>query len=279
MKDEIRRSAIFDKDLKVLADSEPADLGILVDHLTDKGEGRLAMSTDTCRLLVSARDTGDFGPVVLGTMARELQAFGGNSVANFFRGGGVGWKEVVCDVADHVGANYNKEQPIEEIELALLAKIAAKTLESMTAEERNKFLDEFPELKVQASGELMAVALIALVKVSGFAAYRVAVIVANAIAKVILGRGLALAGNAALMRSISVLAGPVGWALTGIWTAFDLASPAYRVTLPCVVQVAYLRQKQLQAQREAEQVKCPKCGTHAPAAAKFCVECGTALEA
>lgn len=37
--------------------------------------------------------------------------------------------------------------------------------------------------------------------------------------------------------------GPIGWAITGLWTAISLAGPAYRITIPCVCHVAYLRQK------------------------------------
>ena len=31
--------------------------------------------------------------------------------------------------------------------------------------------------------------------------------------------------------------------ITGIWTAIDIAGPAYRVTIPCVLQLAMLRHK------------------------------------
>ena len=31
--------------------------------------------------------------------------------------------------------------------------------------------------------------------------------------------------------------------LTGLWTAIDIAGPAYRVTIPCVIQIAFLRAK------------------------------------
>jgi uncharacterized protein YaaW (UPF0174 family) len=73
---------------------------------------------------------------------------------------------------------------------------------------------------------LPLVAIQAVIRVAGFAAYRLAVIVANAVARALLGRGLSLAANAALTRTIGVFAGPIGWALTALWTAVDVASPA-----------------------------------------------------
>ena len=36
----------------------------------------------------------------------------------------------------------------------------------------------------------------------------------------------------------------IGWIITGIWTAIDIAGPAYRITIPAVLQVAMLRKNQ-----------------------------------
>lgn len=79
------------------------------------------------------------------------------------------------------------------------------------------------------------------IKAGGFMSYQIALIVANAVAKAVIGRGLTLAANAGLTRAMSVFAGPIGWAITGLWTAVDLAGPAYRITMPAVIQVAFLR--------------------------------------
>jgi len=49
--------------------------------------------------------------------------------------------------------------------------------------------------------------------------------------------------NAVLMRVIGTFAGPVGWAVTGLWTLVSAAGPAFRVTVPCVCHIAFLRQK------------------------------------
>ncbi|MDW2646713.1 ubiquinol-cytochrome C chaperone family protein, partial [Citrobacter sp. HN-141] len=40
-------------------------------------------------------------------------------------------------------------------------------------------------------------------------------------------------------------AGPVGWVLSSLWLLIDLAGPAYRVTLPSCIFIAYMRQKHL----------------------------------
>ncbi|MNL52706.1 hypothetical protein D3C87_1759020 [compost metagenome] len=70
-------------------------------------------------------------------------------------------------------------------------------------------------------------------------------IVANAVARAVLGRGLTLAANAGLARMIGVFAGPIGIAITALLTIPAISGPAFRVTLPAVVQIAAMRQQML----------------------------------
>ena len=91
--------------------------------------------------------------------------------------------------------------------------------------------------------QAMIAAIQIAIKKGGFAAYKLAVIVANAVCRTLLGRSLSFAANATLTRWLSVFAGPIGWAITTIWTAIDIAGPAYRVTIPAVIQIAYMRTK------------------------------------
>lgn len=50
-----------------------------------------------------------------------------------------------------------------------------------------------------------------------------------------------LAAKFAGGRLFAVLAGPIGWVISGIWAAYDIAGPAYRVIIPCTITIAYLR--------------------------------------
>ncbi|MGL2591220.1 hypothetical protein [Helicobacter pylori] len=59
-------------------------------------------------------------------------------------------------------------------------------------------------------------------------------------------------GKVALKKTLGVLAGPIGWVITGALVSVNLAGPAYRVTVPACVLVATLRKK-LKAEQEAEQ--------------------------
>jgi uncharacterized protein YaaW (UPF0174 family) len=83
-------------------------------------------------------------------------------------------------------------------------------------------------------------------------AYHLSRSVAAASVQALLGRGLAIGATAVIARPIAVLAGPIGWAVTGAWALADMASPAYRVTVPCVVQIAYMRKKAQMNGRQSE---------------------------
>lgn len=61
--------------------------------------------------------------------------------------------------------------------------------------------------------------LLEALKLSGFAAYKASVIVANAGAHALLGHGLSFAANAALTKGLAVVLGPVGWRLASFLAA------------------------------------------------------------
>ncbi|MGJ0336764.1 DUF3944 domain-containing protein [Aliarcobacter cryaerophilus] len=176
-------------------------------------------------------------------IAEELQSFGGNSFVNVFRGGGVQYKEILCDVCDKMNVNYNENSKVINIEQNLFMKILEDAMKDMSAEELKSIVEEL-NLKTQTytSQAVMAAMQIAI-KQSGFFVYKMAAIIVNAVLKALFGRGLTFAGAGLMMRSISAFAGPVGWAITAVWTAYDVAGPAYRVTIPAVIQVAFLRQQ------------------------------------
>lgn len=178
-------------------------------------------------------------------IAAEIQCFGGNTFATMFRGGkGVVYKEVLCDVCDKLKVNYNKSSSCEMIESYLLQKLLIDLLDKMSLEERENLAKE---LGMNNTSGITAQALTgsfqALFRLGGFKSYEILVVVANAISKAIFGTGLKFATNAALTRVASILTGPIGWIITGIWTAVDIAGPAYRITIPAVFAVATLRLK------------------------------------
>ncbi|GAA7257772.1 hypothetical protein ID0475_13660 [Helicobacter pylori] len=185
-----------------------------------------------------------------------MQCYGGNSFASALRGTGVLYREILCEVCNKLKVNYNKKSDTTLIEENMLSSILQKSLEKMSDEEIRELCDG---LGVKNTNKLGKQALIApvltLFKMGGFKSYQLAVIVANAVIKAIFQRGLSLGANAALTRGLSILTGPVGWIITGVWTAIDIAGPAYRVTIPACIVVATLRLKTQQANEDKKSLQ------------------------
>ena len=144
------------------------------------------------------------------------------------------YREILTDACDKMKVNYNNKSSVETIEMNLLMKIPEKSLEKMTPDQLKTVAEELqtgqqPHAGVADHGNPCGD------KTSGFAAYQMALVVTNGVAKALLGRGLTVAGNAMLTRTMGAFAGPVGWVLSSLWLLIDLAGPAYRVTLPSCI--------------------------------------------
>lgn len=258
--------------------AEPDDLAVLVDYITDKGEGRAALDSDVKAMLVAAKKSASYPEHIRSKIDDEIREFGGNSLANVFRSvkgdGPLAYKEVATDVAKHLKASVTDNMTVVEIETAILQKILRDSIDKMSEEERKALLESLNVTDLSASGPAITAALLKAGKLGGFKTYQLAVIVANAVAKAITGTGLKFSTSTMITKGLSVAMGPIGWVVTGIWTAVDLASPALRVTLPCVVQVAYIRQKAIAALSEN---RCDECDQENGPQAKFCGACGSEL--
>ncbi len=64
-----------------------------------------------------------------------------------------------------------------------------------------------------------------------------------------------MVGKVALKKTLSILAGPIGWVITGALVGINLAWPAYRVTVPACVLVATLRRKPKQTEPKIDNKK------------------------
>ncbi|WP_333715418.1 DUF3944 domain-containing protein [Pantoea eucrina] len=178
-------------------------------------------------------------------IAAEVQCFGGNTFATLIRGGkGVKYKEVLIDVCSKMKVNYNKNSSVETIEQCLLLKVLQDALEKMTSEELKEFASEIGVKNTSGlTPETLVTAFQVIFKAGGFKSYKLTLIIANSILKALIGRGLSFGGNILLTRTMAVLTGPIGWAITAAWTLIDVGGTAYRVTIPAVIQIAALRSK------------------------------------
>lgn len=180
----------------------------------------------------------------VGEIINEFQCYGGNTVANTFRGGkGVPYREILEDVCDLFNVKYDKLLATHNIEDLLLLSIFESSLDKMSDEERRELLQTFNKKTTDITKPAIMAIVQAAIRQGGFATYRLSAVIANAVVKSITGRGIAFVGNQTMMKGISIMSGPIGWIITGGWTAIELAGPAYRVTVPTVMETIYLRRK------------------------------------
>lgn len=233
-----------DEDLEFLGEMKSSDMNDLVDViLKDKdGDPRWTEKLSSSDIYKSYQpDHAKYWELI----AAEIQCFGANSFTTMLRGGkGVLYREVLEDVCDTAKVNYNKKMSITSLENQLLIKLIGDAMEKMSAADRAEFVKMagFNTAKMLTPEGMVAAAQAAFVA-GGFQSYQITLMVVNAVSRALLGRGLTFAANSTLARTLGVVAGPIGWAVTGAWTAIDLAGPAFRVTLPAVIHVALLRKK------------------------------------
>ena len=239
----------YDEDLEFLRDAKSSDLNDLVDVLTkDKdGEKRITEHLTTNNLYQQYYpDHKKYVHIILD----EIQTFGGNSFANAFRGGGVMYREILCDVCDKMKVNYNKKSSIEIIEENLLMSILTKAVEKMSEAEKKELAKELGLNTTNFTKDGVVLALQTAMKMGKFKTYQIILVAVNAIWKFLFGKGLTIVVNSTISRVVGIFLGPIGWAITGVWTAIDIAGPAYRVTVPVVLQVALLRQRSKLSEEE-----------------------------
>lgn len=233
-----------DRDLLFLQHAKNEDLKTLVDILTHDTDGEIRLSeqlTNTDAYLCCY-------PNRLNRMwkeiAGELQRFGGNTFMNLYRGKGVAYREILEDVCRKMNVFFYDWEDTATLEKGLLKKICHEAVAQMS---ENELRDLAGQLNIKGKNPqkyMLVFALRAVIKKGGVLFTRLALYVTQMISKMLLGRGLSYLGANVISRALGILGGPVGWVVTIGWSVMDLASPAYRVTIPAVLQVSCMRMYQ-----------------------------------
>lgn len=222
-----------DKDLSFLSECSNDQLRVLTDYLVfDKdGKKRLTENLSSTKEFASCYPTNNIKGM-LPQVIDEFQRFGGNTIVNLFRGHGVSYREILEDVCGRYKVNYNKSNTTEQVETYLLQKVLITTIEKMSDEDIKHINDQYDRDKltkaiIEGNGmtpAFLGMAAILISQMSKFAATKLAVLV-----------GGALAGR------IVAMANPILVIIATAWQVNDFAGPAYRVTVPFVLTVAYFR--------------------------------------
>lgn len=126
---------VNDKDLTFLYNCSNEDLKLLTDIIVYDKDGDKRLTE-----LLSVKDEfkaayPDNIKDILPAVINELQEFGGNSIANFFRGHGVCYKEILIDVCKQFKLKFNKDAPAELLEEYLLKELLMISIKKMSDED------------------------------------------------------------------------------------------------------------------------------------------------
>lgn len=139
----------------------------------------------------------------------------------------------------------------------MLSKLLKDSLEKMSEREIKELCNELGMTNIDKvigeNKQVLIASVLTLFKAGGSHSYALAIAVADVMVKKTLGHGLSsVVGKVALKKTLGILAGSIGWVITGALVSINLAGPAYRVTVPACVLVATLRLK-LKAEQEADE--------------------------
>ncbi|MGL2398943.1 ubiquinol-cytochrome C chaperone family protein [Helicobacter pylori] len=120
-------------------------------------------------------------------IAEELQCYGGNTFINFFRNEGVLYKEILCDVCNHLKVNYNEESPTSLIEQNILAKLLKDSLEQMSKKDLEELRHELGMTNIDKvigeNKQVLIASTLTLFQTGGSHSYALAVSVADAMVR------------------------------------------------------------------------------------------------
>lgn len=230
--------------ISVLERSDNEDLKTLCDIIILGKDGTPRISDSLTKTEAYKRNYPNRMSSLIPGMVRELGLYGSNSVVNFFKGEGSDYSTILRKVAKRLKVNFRNTQSDEVIEAYMLQKLFDDMSDSLTDEELRTMAREFGVKPLRYSRQAIIAAMQIAIRRGGIYGLAWSMNVANIVARQAVGKGVAtFASGTFLSRSLSILTGPIGWALTAAWTAYDIAGPAYRVIVPAVIHIAYLRQK------------------------------------
>jgi uncharacterized protein YaaW (UPF0174 family) len=181
------------------------------------------------------------GPEVL---VQEIEKDGGNSLANLFRGNvGVSYFEILLDCAEKLDIKLDREDrnhSVESLEELIVIQSIEKYLEKASLEDRTQIEQALKELgaeKQSVSNAIMqgvgSAALMILIQQAGKQ-------VVTQVIKTIMLRIAAIEAGKRTAQTI-MYAVPLVNVLFAAWTIYDLSGPAFRKTIPTVLNIALLR--------------------------------------
>lgn len=223
-----------DKDLQFLNECSNEQLRMLANHILYDTDGKKRYTEELSSSFGFAENYPNNMKALVPNIIDELQRFGGNTVKNLIRRHGVPYREILENVANKLKVPFNKALSIELIEENLLRQLLIVSIDKMKKEDVMHLNTNLTKEDLKKKLAFVKVGSPIFIKLT-------TTIVIQLLAKRGLTQTAGVLAKFAGGRAFAVLAGPVGLVLSGLWAAYDVAGPAYRVMIPCTITIAYLR--------------------------------------
>ena len=232
----------MDKDLIFLTHCENSELRKLCDILTHDKDGRIRLSESLTASEVYLENYPENMSALAPAIADELLRFGSNTLVTAVRHGVPDrYETVVRRVCRQMNVRIGIYDDAVAMEHALLESVCTSAIKSMSADQLRDLADKAGIHNKSLKKQALMAAILATMRISPVAFRRVALSVTYEVLSYLMGRGVAVMGARALQRSLGIWIGPLNWILLLIWAVWDCASPAYRVCIPAVIQIAIMR--------------------------------------
>lgn len=234
----------IENSLKFLYQAPNDDLRILCDIVTKEKDGERRMTETLTDTAPYRRYYPDQIRKMLPALIHEFRLFGGNSIINFFRGEGPEYAEILHDVARKFRISLSEPlTDIEQTERLILGKLISDALHDASLSELNRVSSEL-DLHLSSFNRKKAIsALTKLWKNDSVYGYLLMDSVVTSVIAQFTGKNARIPTDSTIARLWPLMLGPAGLTLTALWNVIDIAGPAYKVTVPAVIYIAYLRQK------------------------------------
>ena len=154
------------------------------------------------------------------------------------------YEQIVSDVCHRLHVkNICKHDTAEEMEEKLLLYITEKMINELSEEDIDSIITNLHIKNCNLTKQSLIALTIYSMRFNQQLFVRIMDYLLCLITKMLVGRGILVFFWGSFSRASSLLLGPIGWTLLTTWTLWDIAGPAYRVTAPAVIQVAYMRFK------------------------------------
>lgn len=252
MKNKVNRAAkakTTDKDLRFLSSCENEDLRVLCDILTHDRLGNIRITEQLTSTDEYNRNYPEDMLFLVPQISNELLKYGSNTLATFWHNEPDSYEIVLRRVCKQMDVRTMEQDSVAKMEHNLLTTLCQDTLNKMSERELRLLANENGIPDKTLTRQALTAALLMAIRTSRAVLTRIAARIIQYIVEIITVRGVATAGIETATRAVSGALGPIGWIALGAWTVYDISSPAYRVCVPAVLQVAYMRLNRFEKER------------------------------